>query len=99
MAWQPGQTGNPDGAKKHKVFYAALNRAITQEDGKRVREAAEKLLDLAAAGEAWAIKELRDTLDGKPAQTIAGDEDNPITLISRIERVIVDAANKNSGSI
>lgn len=94
MAWQPGESGNPEGAKKHKVFYAALNRAIAQEDGKRVREAAEKLLDLAAAGEAWAIKELRDTLDGKPAQTIAGDPDAPPAFVAVVERRIIDANSK-----
>lgn len=94
MAWQPGQSGNPDGARKEKKFFAALSRAIIQEDGKRVREAAEQLLTLAAAGEAWAIKELRDTLDGKPAQTIAGDPDAPPAFVAVVERRIIDANSK-----
>lgn len=80
MAWKPGETGNPDGARKHKVFYAALHRAITQEDGKRVRDAAEKLLDLAAAGDGWAIKELRNTLDGKPEQATSIEHSGNIGL-------------------
>lgn len=89
MPFEPGKSGNPAGNAKSKQFLSALNRAITQEDGKRIRAAAEQLLDQAAAGEQWAIKELADRLDGKPSQTIAGDQESPLTLINRIERVIV----------
>jgi hypothetical protein len=71
MPFQPGQSGNPEGGAKSKRFYAALDRAIVQEDGKRLRDAAEKLLDFAAAGESWAIQQLADRLDGKPAQQVA----------------------------
>lgn len=63
----PFEKGN-EHAKKGKLFDAALRRAIAQEDGKRIREAAERLLDLAAAGEQWAVKELADRLDGKAKQ-------------------------------
>jgi len=52
-------------------FRAMLERACKQDDGKRVRMAAEKLLTLAADGEPWAIKELADRLDGKAGQSIA----------------------------
>lgn len=85
--------GNTNAAK-HRRFYAALERAIAQDDGKRLRSAAEKLLDLASEGEPWAVKELRDTLDGKPAQsvTVGGDSDNPLSVIQKIERVIVESS-------
>ncbi len=81
--------GNTNGAKS-RAFYGALTRAIAQDDGKRLRQAAESLLDLAAQGESWAVRDLRDTLDGKPAQTVAvaGDADNP--LVHKIVREIVD---------
>lgn len=69
MVFRPGQSGNPKGNPRAKKFNAALERAITQDDGDRVRAAAEKLLDLAVAGEAWAIKELADRLDGKALQS------------------------------
>jgi hypothetical protein len=59
-----------DNASKGRMFFRALNRAIVQEDGLRLRQAAEKLLDLAAAGEPWAVKELADRLDGKATQVI-----------------------------
>lgn len=89
MPFQPGQIANPEGARKHKLWDGALRRAITQEDGARLRKAAESLLDQAAAGEAWAIKELADRLDGKAPQAIVGDTDNPVAFVSRIERVII----------
>ena len=55
-------------ASKEKRWYETIDRAIKQDDGQRLRAAAEKLLDLAAAGEPWAVKEIGDRLDGKPKQ-------------------------------
>ena len=72
MPFEPGQSGNPSGNAPKKIWIAALNRAIAQDDGVRLRAAAEKLLDLAAAGEIPALRELGDRLDGKAAQTVLG---------------------------
>lgn len=78
------EKGNTLGAKKRE-FEAAVKRALAAENGQRLRDAAEKLLDLAASGERWACEMLRDTLDGKPAQAITttGDDgiDRPVQLI------------------
>jgi hypothetical protein len=76
--------GNTNAAKG-KVWNDALRRAIAQDDGKRVRAAVERLLDLAQEGEPWAIKELADRLDGKPTQTVGGDAENPLQLLAAIE--------------
>lgn len=38
---------------------------------------------------------LRKTLPDLSAVTIGGDEDNPVNLVHRVERVIVDPANPN----
>ena len=84
------QEGNTNQSKT-KPFWRAIDKALAQEDGKRLRAAAEKLLDLAASGEQWAVKELADRMDGKAAQVIAGDVDNPLTVINKVERVIVHA--------
>jgi len=70
MTFKKGDNPNPNGARKERRFYAALERAVLQDDGKKLRAAAEKLLDNAAAGEPWAINALADRLDGKPGQTI-----------------------------
>lgn len=77
----PFQEGNQHGAKP-RLWSGALHRAIQQDDGRRIRAAAEKLLDLAANGEAWAVKELADRLDGKPGQnlTIGSDPENPFKI-------------------
>lgn len=95
MPFQPGQSGNPEGRRKEKLWAATLHRACLQEDGKRVRKAVEQLLDLAAAGEPWAIKELADRLDGRPAQMIVGDADEPLQ-VNQIIRTIVDPSDSDS---
>lgn len=89
--------GNQNAAKS-RVFSDALRRAIAQDDGKRLRDAAEKLLDLAAVGEQWAVKELFDRLEGKAAQsvTLAGDAENPV--VSKVIREIVDPATNQDGA-
>ena len=75
MPFEPGKSGNPSGLRREQKFRAALDRAVAQDDGKRLRDAAERLLDFAAQGEQWAVKELADRLDGKAAQstTLNGD--------------------------
>jgi hypothetical protein len=80
MAWKPGESGNPEGAKKHRLWISTLERAIKAEDGKRLREAAERLLTKAAEGEPWALKELGDRLDGKARQQIEAVDDQGRTL-------------------
>ena len=65
----PFQPGHKHGAKS-RMFEGALKRAIAQDDGERLRKAAEQLLDQAAAGEQWAIQYLADRLDGKAAQSV-----------------------------
>lgn len=63
----PFEPGNKLSVKA-KVFDQALRRAIASDDGARVRKAADTLLNLAAEGEAWALRELIDRLDGKAVQ-------------------------------
>ena len=86
MPWQPGESGNPNGVKNQKRFLGALNRALAQSDGDKLRSVVEKLIACAEQGESWAVKELADRLDGKvPQQLIhAGDEDNPL----RVEKIV-----------
>jgi Family of unknown function (DUF5681) len=85
MPWQPGQSGNPGGSKVEKQFLQALKRAIAADDAKRLRAAAEALLDHAAAGEYWAINMLADRLDGKPTQQLqALDEEGRSVAVALI---------------
>ena len=88
--------GRPKGGKS---FAAMLRVAITEAGNKegetKLRDIADKLVELAIAGEMPAIKEVADRLDGKPAQAIIGDADNPFEMIHKIERVIVSAKPKD----
>lgn len=83
-AKQLSKVGAPEGnnnAGKNKPFWRALDKAIAQSDGQKLRDAAEKLLDAAANGEAWAIRELADRMDGKAAQAITGADGGPFVII------------------
>lgn len=55
-------------AQKGRMWNDALRRAITQDNGERLRASIEQLLNLASSGEPWAIRELADRLDGRPKQ-------------------------------
>ena len=78
-------SGNQNAAKG-KQFYDALRRAMASDDFARVRKAADRLLDKAAEGEPWAIAELANRLDGKPAQQtiLTGAEDGPLKVLAEV---------------
>lgn len=67
--------GNTNGARA-KLFSMALRRLIAHDaadlpEGKRrITRAAAKLLNTAANGEEWAIKELANRIDGKSIQGV-----------------------------
>lgn len=63
-----GQPGNQN-AKKGKLFYDALRIALLQEDRKKLRSITDKLVKAAENGDAWAVKEIMDRMDGKPVQS------------------------------
>lgn len=76
--------GNQNAAKA-KMWAAAIHRALEKRAGgdkiKALDELAEKLLTKCDDTDLAALKELGDRLDGKPAQTIAGDDDAPIKMV------------------
>ena len=59
--------GNQNG-KKGKLFYNQLRKALVQEDSKKLRTIADKLVGAAEKGEPWAIKEVIDRVDGRAVQ-------------------------------
>jgi hypothetical protein len=73
--------GNQNG-KKGKLFYDALRIALLQEDSKRLRNITDKLVKAAENGDAWAVKEIMDRMDGKPVQAteISGTDGAPMDL-------------------
>lgn len=90
---------------KEKSFANMLNIAVKVDDGTgrpKLRAIAEKLVDLAVSGEAWAVKEVADRLDGKPAQesTVTIDDKRDATDWTREELVafLNDARNGGKGT-
>ena len=80
MPWQKGQSGNPDGRRRHSVVDPVLHRAIVQEDYRRIRAGIERMLDRAAEGDIEALKWVTERMDGKARQPVehSQDPDNPI---------------------
>jgi hypothetical protein len=82
--------GNRNGEKQNRLWGDAIRRAVVQDDGKRLRMLAERLLDKAAEGDVSALKELGDRLDGKSPQALTDADGNPLTLVFQLkdERVL-----------
>lgn len=105
MPFAPGQSGNPGGKpKRAKIFTQSLLTAlkrVDEENVEAIQRIADKLVTLAATGDVQAIKEVADRVEGKVPQGIVGgdDDDNPINLITRIERVIVHAADTDGAGL
>jgi hypothetical protein len=90
--------GNQNAAKA-KRWQQAIQRALARASNKDIDagldSAADKLVSLALDGDKWALEELGDRIDGKPAQavTVAGDEEGgPIR-----HSLSVEYANPASG--
>lgn len=102
MAFEKGQSGNPQGRAKDKPFRDALRMelaALGEDDPKTLRGLARKLLASAAEGDNTlaAIKEIADRLDGKPAQAIiGGEDDDPPVQFTRIELVGIRPAGQDT---
>jgi hypothetical protein len=71
--------GNQNG-RKGKVWFDALRKEVVQRDA--LAAIATKVVDAALAGELWAIQEIGNRLDGKPAQAVevSGPDGDPIQL-------------------
>lgn len=57
---------------------------------------ADHVVTEALRGERWAIEEIGNRIDGKPAQAIVGDDDLPPVRFQKIERVIVSPSDTDS---
>ena len=85
--------GNKNSSRANREWADAIRRAVArrEKDGKpgSLNDLADVLIDKALEGDGAAIKEFGDRHDGKPAQVIIGDDENPLHVVQRIERVIV----------
>jgi len=82
VKWQKGQSGNPTGAKPSP--WAEALRLCAQEvdvsGRKRLRELAEKVFEMAIAGDMEAVKEIGNRLDGKPRQEVVAEVNSNVTV-------------------
>lgn len=95
----------PRGTWADKRFREALSLAVSEDtpDGKKkLRAIAEKLVECALAGEGWAVTQVADRLDGKPAQDISIDASvsheiadlSDADLAKRIKRELASLAGR-----
>lgn len=84
--------GNQNGAKG-RLWLDAIRRALARKAegdlSSGIDKLAEKLVAAAESGDQWALLEIGNRLDGKPAQslTVAGDAENPLAVKGAIELV------------
>ena len=81
-------------AKKGKISTEALRMELAQ-DRAALRKMWKKQIEKAKEGDLQAFTAINDRLEGKPPQAIIGDEENPIKFVQRVERVIVNAKDKD----
>lgn len=90
--------GNQNASKQwRKSLEKALARLGGSDIDSGLAMIADRVVSAAVAGDKDAWKDIADRLDGRPAQsvTLAGDEDNPVRTISRIELVPLRADSKS----
>ena len=75
--------GNQNAAKGAE-WKQAIKRALAHRSGKTYREGldevATEFVKAAAGGDAWAMRELGDRIDGKPKQSIDMDVDGSVDV-------------------
>lgn len=73
--------GNRNGAKENRLWGETIRRAVTQHNGKKLRDLADQLIKKAEEGDIQALRELGDRIDGKPAQAIVGPDNGPLQVM------------------
>jgi ribosomal protein L17 len=81
--WTVGRSGNPTGKSKTKILTDQL-KALLVQDPKRVRNIADKVIELAEGGDLEATKLIFERLEGRVSQTI--DVNTTVTNLTPEER-------------
>jgi hypothetical protein len=75
-------------AVKGKMFYDKLRKVLVQEPH-RLESIVNQLITQAETGEAWAVKEVIDRLDGKAVQTTEMQNSDGTPILSGIQVMFV----------
>lgn len=95
----PFESGNQEAKKanhkKPRIITQKLIARLNDADGAALDRLISALIAKAQEGDVPAIREVLDRVDGKVPQAVIGgdDEDPAISLVHRIERIIVRPAN------
>ena len=84
-------------AKKGRLFYEQLRKVLIQEDALKLRNIATKLVEAAEEGEAWAVREVIDRIDGKAIQATEISGPDGAEIVKGIGIVFVDGHANNEG--
>jgi hypothetical protein len=91
VATSGAQPGNQN-ARNAKRWQQAIRRALARKSGESVDKGLDELADivveLAFSKERWAIEEVGNREDGKPAQVVAGDDDLPALKMEGILKLV-----------
>ena len=92
---QPGNDNAAKGTRWRNAIDKALRNRCKSDGQKALVDLAEVMLTAAENGEAWALKELGDRLDGKAPQSIGlGNPDGtPLELIGKVTLVKSDESS------
>jgi hypothetical protein len=98
MAFEPGnQEAKKANHKKPRIITQKLIARLNDAEGAALDRLISALIAKAQEGDVPAIREILDRVEGKVPQAVIGgdDEDPAISMIHRIERVIVDPQNRD----
>lgn len=92
MAERGAPLGNQN-ATRARQWREAILRAVARKGGtvqQGLDKAADKLVDAVEQGEQWAIKEMGDRVDGKPAQQLVlnGDEEGGAVKMEGVLKLV-----------
>ena len=82
--YKPGQSGNPSGRPKGLIG-AALFKQLRKSGGKDLERIVAGIIASATRGDAKAFAVIRDSTDGRPAQSIDLNAEVPMSLAERLE--------------
>jgi hypothetical protein len=76
------QPGNQNAAKPTRYFTEAIKRAVLANDGQKMREITDVLVEQAAAGDIASAQLVIERIDGKVKQIVVheGDDEAPLTI-------------------
>jgi hypothetical protein len=96
MAWEKGQSGNPQGGARVKPWRDALRRSIARYDADHPAPGtfwdamADHVRDEALVGDRGCRQEIVERFDGKVPTLVGGDDESPVQVIHTIRREFVE---------